>query len=228
MKNFLLYLRRLLPIVHDGIEAHKNSPDWALQKLATDPDYFMPFRDVAPTRSHAIATLFADKDWLLTPEGFGSALIHRAFFYGSPFSLNHSGKFNSIQEWDTIYADALASNQVSDKKQSYFVRNNVYGSASKHRRLEHLPKLWEARTEWPAFIEKHGEPTFLQLFDFLSVPHRFYGVGPLTAMLIAGDLTVAGVASMPTAEELGGVIYAVKRGAFKGLRRLGLIGESGY
>ncbi|KAF8067618.1 hypothetical protein FPV67DRAFT_1416126 [Lyophyllum atratum] len=219
---FLQYLRRLLPVVIDPLHQSKKSSDRGLRKVARDPDYFMPFRDVAPTRSYAIKNLCSDKDRLLTQEGFGSLLLHRAFFYGSDFGKSHPGFFTDISEWDDLHAALVAAG----KDNAYFIRNGVYGSASKHRQVDFISKLWVSRTEWPAWHANRPEFTFLELLQFLKGENRFYGVGPLTALLIAGDMAVADACPMPSAEDVGNIIFDVKKGALKGLQKYGLVGSS--
>ena len=44
--------------------------------------------------------------------------------------------------------------------------------------------------------------------------------------MICGDLAVAGVVSMPTAEELGGIIWEIRKGAYGGLKKLKIIEDS--
>ncbi|RDB15402.1 hypothetical protein Hypma_004554 [Hypsizygus marmoreus] len=49
MKAFSQFLRDLLPVVKDGPLAHVNSTKKKRQKVAKKPDFYMPFRDLAPT-----------------------------------------------------------------------------------------------------------------------------------------------------------------------------------
>ena len=59
-----------------------------------------------------------------------------------------------------------------------------------------------------------------------SSKHRlpnFPNIGPLSALLISGDLAIEGVVLKPTVEEMGRIVFKLGKGALVGLIRLGLI-----
>lgn len=64
-----------------------------------------------------------------------------------------------------------------------------------------------------------------EIDDRKSVP-LFFGIGPLIALLICGDLVMAGLIRMPSKQEMGFLIADVGKGAKAGLEKLGLIGPS--
>jgi hypothetical protein len=52
---------------------------------------------------------------------------------------------------------------------------------------------------------------------------KFPNIGPLTALLICGDLAMTDFVEKPTVEQMAIIIFRLKKGAFLGLERLGLI-----
>ncbi|KAG5337039.1 hypothetical protein C0989_011043 [Termitomyces sp. Mn162] len=222
--NFLNFLRKFLPIVYDGIHAHTTSSDQKMHKLANDPDYFMPFRDIAPTRAHIIKNLCSDKDRLQSAPGFASLLLHRGIFYGSKFALEHAGFFSYLSEWETLHKQLTTGKNA--KPLTYFIRNNAYGTASCHRTFDNITTLWNAGSLWPMWLANNPSHTFTNVFNFLKNTKAIRGVGPLIALLIAGDLAIAKAITMPTASELGNIIFDINKGAVKGLQKLGLVSQS--
>ena len=51
----------------------------------------------------------------------------------------------------------------------------------------------------------------------------FHQIGPLTRLLIAGDLVYAGIITPPTVDEMGSLIASVSKGALQGLIKLNLV-----
>ena len=51
----------------------------------------------------------------------------------------------------------------------------------------------------------------------------FHHIGPLTRLLIAGDLVYAGIIAPPTVEEMGSLIASLSKGALHGLIALNLL-----
>lgn len=51
----------------------------------------------------------------------------------------------------------------------------------------------------------------------------FHQIGPLTRLLIAGDLVYAGIIAAPTVEEMGGLVASTSKGALQGLIELNLL-----
>ncbi|KAG6848987.1 hypothetical protein H0H93_012214 [Arthromyces matolae] len=222
---FCEYIRKMLPIARDGPDAHKKSMDPQVAKVAHDADYLSPLRDTAPTRCHLQKHLFSDPTFLKTDDGFGSVLLHRALFYGSPFALKDDGIWPKVNpSWDDIQKE-------HNYNKAYFVRNNVYGSGNRHRKLENFTPIWDGRFGWHTFLEDNLNPNFDQASTILAVilvvqwiiNKKITNVGPLTAVLIAGDLADAGVIPEPTPEMMGKLIFDLSKGAMVGLRYLKLI-----
>ncbi|KAG6905847.1 hypothetical protein DXG01_000415 [Tephrocybe rancida] len=220
-KAFLTYLHLLSPIISGSASTSATPVDHnIINKVNSNQDRFSPFRDTAPTRTHIISNLYSDVAFLKTDDGFGSAVLHHAIFYGSPFAQTDSGIFTSSGEryWETVIKEARQGH--SD---SYFICNNIYGHGSMHRTIKNIPTLWNAHLKWTKFQKQNPNYTFFQLYDFLRRGKTFNGVGDLTALLIAGDLAYAGLVDPPTPEAVGAIIHKIDWGAVEGLRRLGLV-----
>ena len=68
--------------------------------------------------------------------------------------------------------------------------------------------------------------SFIEFYQLL-LQKRIKNVGELTAFLLTGDYVYAGVVEMPSVEEVGSLIWQLKRGALDGLRDIGLVAENG-
>ena len=70
-------------------------------------------------------------------------------------------------------------------------------------------------------------PTMESGYNFLMSKNdgisKFYNIGPLTALLICGDLVEVGVIPMPSSYDLSQLIYKIGRGAKDGMIVLGLV-----
>ena len=239
---FVNFLRRGLPLLKDGIAAHKNSSDKFLKKIANSPDKFMPYREHAPTRILSRNLIYDDPEWLKTSIGFWNVLCFRGVFYGSDFARQDGRYFNDLDDWKAF---------SKDKQPSYFVVKTAYGSLQGDRSLDRVEEYWERRDLWEPLMNKENLSLF-DVYDFLlqssidggrSTSSRkkgsqtpkgnnkstakkvFINIGSLTAILIIGDLVYAGVLPMPSPLEWGKFIEKVSKGGLDALIMLGLIDE---
>jgi hypothetical protein len=98
------------------------------------------------------------------------------------------------------------------------------------------------------FWTTYPDPNFKQLYNFLVQDHKnpnlgkpvqnnptkidkcqhvsvFQGIGPLTALLVCGDCSLAGLIPMPSTQQVGELAAILKKGALSGLDRLRLANE---
>ena len=259
---FLLWLRRVASVLRrvpkpndtfDVVLDFQGSKDAVVKKIATRPDFYLPFRERAPARQRVISTVYGNQQRLRSAEGFWGVLAYRGVFYGSEFARHHDCNFADFEAWSTFKAN-------SDKPDAYFVDKNAYGTAISQRSLDRLSEYWDDRESWMALLGKHpGGLTFEVVYDFLS-QHRpnsnfgkplpsgqknpkgkthslgpnidvrkttmlFHSIGSLNALLICGDLAMAGIVNMPTKLEMGDLIFKLNKGVRGGLMKLGMIGE---
>lgn len=178
---FLTWLRGILPLVQPAENETATTPysldtskqtDPILHKIQQRPDFYLPFRDRAPTRQHVMGTIYNNTETLRTPQGFWSVLAHRGVFYGSDFEFKERKSFNHIDEWKAFKA-------TSSKPDSYFANPNAFGTAISQRSIHRLQEYWDtAQLEWPTFLADHpGALKFREVYDFLraSTKNKNFG-----------------------------------------------------
>ena len=177
----------------------------------------------------ALSTIYSEHHRLLTPEGLWNILTFRGATYGSPYAENDLQWFDTYEEWTDYYA---ASNKTfkGDKTQ-YFINVAAYGMRNKHRNINNIAKYWDERHRWTSFIA--SKPDLKKTYKFLTQNHKgesqkkvFPNIGPLTALLVCGDLIELKILEIPAIKDWAELIYDVQKGATLGLHSLALIGET--
>jgi hypothetical protein len=79
-----------------------------MSRVAAELDYYLPFRQCAPTMKRAMDVLYSDCNRLHTSQGFANVLAFRGIFYGSDFAQDDFQYFNSREEWDAFYHEKEA------------------------------------------------------------------------------------------------------------------------
>jgi hypothetical protein len=231
MTIFLKYLRDVKMILVHGPATYEQSNVRTLRMVAKRPDFRLPFRQKAPTMEKALYTIYSEHDRLRSPEGFWNVLTFRGVTYGSPYAEKQLQWFDTYDEWADYYA--RSNNTVKGNKQRYFVDVCAYGFNNKHRKIENIKTYWEERHRWTAFIE--GNPDVKQTYRFLTQIHKegvnlhkkvFPNIGPLTALLVCGDLIELEILDMPPIEDWAKLISDVQKGATTGLQSLALLGNT--
>lgn len=75
-----------------------------MARVAAELDYYLPFRQCAPTMKRAMEVLYSDPNRLLTSQGLANVLAFRGIFYGSDFAQSDDFQyFNNKEEWDNFY-----------------------------------------------------------------------------------------------------------------------------
>ena len=175
--------------------------------------------------------LYNDLEFLKTRAGLWNVLMFRGVFYGSEFAKNKLQHFQDLDDWRTFYEKEKSSGTEDD----YFVNVRAYGPANRHRKIDLVESYWDACAGWP----QQNLRTFESMATYLDTKKPgekkmgkkkiseklFRNIGPLTTMLICGDLALAGVLELPSVEELGRVISRLGLGAKRGLFQLGLISD---
>ena len=203
--------------------AHIHSKDSVvdpmLKKIAGQPDFYLPFRSLAPTVLKAKQTILSDPNRLNTPEGLFNLVAFQGVFYGSQFAREELRWFNSYDEW-------LEFKTKSDKEENYFVTKTAYGQAQKHRHTDNLKLYWDKarKLDWVQFHHSNNPNLdVLTLHNFFVV--NFHNIGVLSAMLIIGDLLESGFLPMVDVHAMGKLVAKVGKGAKAALESLGLIDQ---
>jgi hypothetical protein len=219
--TFTLFLRGVLPAI-----TSPNSPPRAKNRAAAAvfqyPDYYSPFRAVAPTLARALPIIYPDINSVASPQGLFNILCFRGVFFGSTYALHHLQWFSSYSAW------ALLWNERQDEK--FYVNKRAYGSAQLLRSVDLIDHYRDVLDEehwtnlqdgWSALIRSQPDP--LQLFHFFL---NFRNIGPLSAMLIVGDLAQAGIIHQPSFPQMATMILRVNCGAMDAMRDIGVISDS--
>ena len=121
-----------------------------MARVAAQLDYFLPFRQCAPTMKRAMEVLYSDHDRLLTSQGFANVLAFRGIFYGSDFAQSDDFRyFNNKEEWDDFYTEkegVLGTEEKEDAvKRREKKKKQKAGTAPKRPKSAKQLKLEENR-----------------------------------------------------------------------------------
>ncbi len=236
------FFQDLLPLVRG------EGPTSVIQQLvASDVDRFLPFRNLAPTRS---AVTGPDGPFhpanVCKPGAFASCVINRALTFNTPAAKDNGNPtlFSNEGEWDAFKE---ARNFVKDDPQSlaYFFNMTCYGTAqgTRYGGMRDIDVYFAAEEVWKKLLaECQGKVPFARFFRWAKqqvkradkrstlkhplgprLQSRLPQVGKLTAFLLAADLSYSGVVESPSAEEVGVVIHKNGLGSLMGLVETGQI-----
>jgi hypothetical protein len=215
-------------LIH-GQAVYEQSEIRTLQMIARRPDFLLPFRQKAPTMAQALSTIYSDHHRLLTPEGLWNILAFRGATYGSLYAKDDLQWFDTYEDWDNYYT--ASTNTLNGNKMQYFINVRAYGVNNRHRSISNVRIYWEERHRWTTFIK--DKPDVKKVYKFLTQNYAgegrkkvFPNIGPLTALLVCGDLIELKVLTMPSTRDWAELIYDVQKGATKGLQCLCLLGET--
>ena len=208
-----------------------------IKKVLSDLDFFLPFRQHAPSLANARREIYADITRFPGEDGAGffNVLAFRGVFFGSPFAQSDWYRwFNSFADWEKFRAEGIEVAKEHGKdgeEEKYYVKRNCYGQTQTDRHTDLLPKYWDQRLLWNAEFNKPTKPSITEVHKWLTknisvngeTTTIFRNIGDLSALLICGDLIEAGVLRMPTAHEWGGLIHTLRMGAKSAMQMLGLI-----
>ncbi|KAA1470366.1 hypothetical protein DENSPDRAFT_685237 [Dentipellis sp. KUC8613] len=235
----LRFLRATFCLLDAPIEGLVFSPPSSISKdpnfmllkaIADKPDFLLPFREKAPS---VLAVRKEDgpfsPGYLNTRAGFFSALIFRGITFRCDFLVNHRTVFQSLEDWQTYRASLDPS-----LPPTYFCKTDAYGKNTK-RTEDHIPLYWSAASEtWESMVGPNRKPrTFKQFYDAIVKGRSkenhilYYGFGALIGYLLSADYAEAGLISMPTKEEMGGIIVDISRGALRYLQDQNVVGPKG-
>ena len=205
-----------------------------MKKVKSDLDFFLPFRQHAPSLANAQSEIYADIGRLTSPTGIGffNILAFRGVFFGSPFAQSDRFKwFNGYKDWESFVIDEKEeATQDGRIEEEYYVKRNCYGRSQTDRSTKLLKGYWDQRNLWNAAFDPNSKPTAKRMYYWLTSTDqgvsRFRNIGSLSALLICGDLIEAGVVLMPSPREFGELIFRVGKGAKDGMNLIGLVKDN--
>jgi hypothetical protein len=229
------FLRHLLPILSPSFVIPAN--DKIIAMVCEKPNFYLPFRQHAPSLANARQLIYTDVDRLSSKDGVGffNILAFRGVFFGSPFAQSNRYQwFNSLDNWNQ-FRDTGIKEARKHKGEEYYVKKGCYGVTQPRRELLLLSSYWDERHRWNHIFNKPKKPTVKEVFKWLISCHidpktkasttLFYNIGPLTALLICGDLVEAGILPMPSASEWAKLIKMTGKGSRVGMTKCGLVKE---
>ena len=227
------FLRLLLPILSPTFIPPQGR--CVLTKVFNNLDFYLPFRQHAPSLSNARLHIYADLDRLKSDDGVGffNILAFRGVFFGSPFAQSDRYRwFHSLEDWRLFRATGKEEEEKYDNEE-YYVKKNCYGQSQKTRELSLLPSYWEKRFLWNDFFNQPEKPSVTQVYRWLISTEinnetkksttLFRNIGHLTALLICGDLVEAGILDMPTARDWAISIDKMGKGSRQGMEACELV-----
>ena len=231
-------MRYLFPIINStGTSLSKLSQKGGLiGKVLTNLDFYLPFRQHAPSLKNARHEIYADLNSQDCKDGvaFFNILAFRGVFFGSPFAKSdHFQWFKSYEHWKAFQKEEKQEAlDVCGVEEKYYVMKNCYGQSQIKRSTELLEKYWQQRKSWNEIFGQSTPPTVDKVYNWLMSREegasKFHNIGSLSAFLICGDLIEANLVPMPSSYEVGKFIYKLGMGGKKGMEELDLVNEGDY
>ncbi|VDB90193.1 unnamed protein product [Peniophora sp. CBMAI 1063] len=198
-----------------------------LEKAASHVDLYLPFRAFGPSYLRMLALFHGHPtDVMPSTTGLRNVALTRVITFGSGFLL--SGRQSlclSLTEW--LNGVEVAKQSPQAKQASFFVCDRVYGQ-NFNRSLDEAAPIWAA-CEWPEEIarSRHFVTFWRALHHGVGKTRRYKvpNVGPLIALLIAGDYYMNGHLDEPSTEDMGLMIHKVNAGGVRGLAHLGFLSQ---
>lgn len=166
-----------------------------------------------------------------------ACLCFRGIWYRTRFSAEHSESmlFSSCDEWLETYNTLCEDPQIvlfNQGKDRYFCNSRAYGQAT-GRNVKHARTYFNEEKSWLKLFEGKDSAFklgYVEAFQFLqrkdTMGRKFLPeLGALTGMLITADLVYAGKVMLPTVEEMGHMVYILKKGAVRCLQDFWLVGH---
>jgi hypothetical protein len=232
----LNFLRHLFPILSPSFNPANDKK--VLTKVFSNLDFYLPFRQHAPSLANARQKIYADIVRLASDDGVGffNILAFRGVFFGSPFAKSDRYRwFHSLDDWKLF----RATGKVEENKyegEEYYIKKNCYGQSQTGRKLSLLSSYWDQRVLWKDFFGKPDKPTVSQVFRWLTsrvanqtsktTSTLFENIGTLTALLICGDLVETGILPMPSTKEWAESIVKMGKGSKDGMELCGFVGKN--
>lgn len=227
-------MRHLLPILSPSF-VHPTTGK-VIPKVLTNFDFFLPFRQHAPSLTNARRVIYSKLHCFSQNDGiaFFNVLAFRGVFFGSDFARSaHYRWFDSIEDWETFRVMEKEEAKKHGGDDSYYVNKSCYGQSQTGRDLTLLSSYWKLRLEWNNIFNKDAKPfvedvylLLMKLVTSKDEPSKkvklFRNIGSLTALLICGDLVESGILLMPSVQEWAGLIHKLGMGAKAGMELFGL------
>ncbi|KAI4521804.1 hypothetical protein K525DRAFT_269489 [Schizophyllum commune Loenen D] len=220
IQHMVKFIRDLLPLVSPSASGEGDDESPLLSMVRPDQDGLLPFRERGPSRR-----------LVLHPEGpFGSehlrsqgaifsAMLFRGILFNTKAMEQHDGHgyFADLGAWLEFRGTGGADDEA------YYCNKAAYGR-TKGRTTDHAHTFWTLTPELHRllFHTVDGRTPPRSFHDvFKHIKNAYPTFGDLTAFLVTGDFTYAGlVAPLVTIEELSYYVFTLRMGAFRALGKL--------
>lgn len=231
---FLRFLLDLYPLIQPDFDPTSRELSPLQQKVCTNLDYFLPFRELGPSRQrihHSPDGPFSrqhnDRRGVLF-----SALIFRGITFATDAlkTIEHSGFFSNLAEWNLFHGSYVPPGIT---REAFFCNPGPFGRTN-NRTTSNAAQFWTASEVLLNFLEKPDLKRYPQGPKFLDVVKHIVNAnyrepnqrkkktyptfGRLVAYLVAVDLAYVGLIPTPTIDEMAEVIEYINLGAVGGLR----------
>ncbi|KAI0665364.1 hypothetical protein C8Q78DRAFT_995596 [Trametes maxima] len=230
------FLKELYPLLSSSLPTPLSTMQ---QSVHVNRDFLLPFRQHAPEVANAFSPhgcLFVDN--VDKPGAIASLWCLRGIFYRTRFSSEHPQSlfFPDYAAWQAKYTELCADPQVTffnQGKDRYFCNARAYGQATT-RSTEHAEAYFSHEDTWLAEFEGMAPEWRMPFRNAYLFTQRKDGkghkllpqLGSLTGMLITADLVYAGKVAMPSATEMGEMVYLLSKGAGKCLQHFRLLSKT--
>ena len=218
-------LEEAAPAIFPSLRVHNKSLYDGLLDRPENLDKFCPFREQCPSRRALLRKL--DKEFLETLSGLFSLMVARGITFTCKF-LRKLGRCRFKKP--KHFHKAREGMDLAD------VRDNCAYGRSKDREPSNAKQYWRYSQQWPKFLEEgHDFPDLCRwLFGKKTGyniptetnPKHCKAFGDLTVYLTAADIAYAGLVEYPSSYEVGLMVFKLKKGAFKCLKKLRVITDS--
>jgi len=219
VNTFLEYLRELMPLTDTE---YKGPMSTLMTNVMKDPDGLLPWRFKAPCLNAAFTKGGPfSKDIIDTTIGLWNGLILRGITFGCDIVKEGPVLYDSLDAWDNM----VKANASRDSQ--YLCKPNVYGNAIFNRfkgigrSVDMASNYWDAAhvSNWTS-MGRDNYKAFDAAVEFFK---QFDLIGPLIAVLMAGDYACAGKFDMPDAYTMGGYIKSISAGALGCMKLMGTV-----
>ncbi|KAF9032690.1 hypothetical protein BDZ89DRAFT_948084 [Hymenopellis radicata] len=213
MDPIVTFLEELLPLLdEEESDEDSNTAETGRTELQQfvmeDEDYFLPFRECAPSRARLRDTLRTgpvEPQDVLTV--IRSLLIFRGITFNTSAAANHDGWFETKEQWYEYRGSGGAADEAN------FVNPKAYGPTD-GRMTENFETFWQAAVGLQSFLQnKDKDQSFTKVWDYIVRNRKLPTFGPLSSFLLVEDLVYAGLVAQPTLEEFAACVGQLKKGA---------------
>lgn len=211
-------------------------------ELFLHTDQHQPWREQSWSRMYVLSDRRSSASFWSSQAGMFSLAVIRAISFGTllsrlfPLHGSIDAFYNAVNHCRSIVIqeqDRDRRKVTPELREAMLVCNPCAYSPTYNagRSVKLAPALWEISLEWPEMIAPYlarGEKmSWANAYNWITtcgMPQMGAANRPtLTAYLLAADLVYTELVEMPTAREVGELIWHLRMGGYRGLQTLSLV-----